>query len=125
MIEFGEARRIAEVLAAIGEATRLRILHQLTRGPHHVGRLAEVLGVPTVNLSHHLGVMRQAGLIEDTKYGRRLVYSLRPDVYAPGGGPGVIGTLTAGVVRLVLLDGHGPIADGTPVRRAAGRRGAK
>jgi ArsR family transcriptional regulator len=110
MIEFQEARRVAGMLAAVAEANRLRVLLHLTRGPHHVGQLAALLGVPMVNMSHHLGVLRQAGLLDDAKDGRRVVYSLRPDVYTPGGGPDAIGTLRIGTYSLTLLraaDGAG------------------
>jgi DNA-binding transcriptional ArsR family regulator len=122
MIDYQDARRIAGVLAAVGEPTRLWVLYRLTRGPHHVGRMAELVGIPMVNLSHHLGVLRQAGLIEDARDGRRVVYSLRPDVYAPGGGPGVLGTLTTGELKIVLLDAPAPGLDGVVTRRPTGRR---
>ena len=31
-----------------------------------------------VNVSHHLGVLREAGLVEDRKDGRFVIYSLHP-----------------------------------------------
>jgi ArsR family transcriptional regulator len=105
MIEHTDAKRIAGMLAAVGEPTRMRILHKLAEGPSHVGGLAAEVGVPMVNMSHHLGVMRQAGLIDDAKDGRRVVYSLRPDVFVPGGAPDELGTLQLGLYRLVLLRG--------------------
>jgi DNA-binding transcriptional ArsR family regulator len=103
MIEFQDAKRIAAMMAAIGETTRLLILHRLTQGPHHVGQLAELIGIPMVNMSHHLGVMRQAGLLEDEKDGRRVVYKFRPEVYTEGGdSPDVVGTLKIGPYRLSI-----------------------
>lgn len=93
MIDYPTARRIAGMLAALGEPTRMMILHQLVDGPQHVGKLADTLGVPMVNMSHHLGVMRQAGLLEDHKDGRRVVYSLRSEVYTPGGDAGTVGSI--------------------------------
>jgi DNA-binding transcriptional ArsR family regulator len=115
MIEYQDAKQIATMLAAVGEPTRLQILHWLAREPHHVGRLAGLIGTPMVNISHHLGVLRQAGLIEDAKEGRRVVYAMRPGVFAPGGDSGIVGTLTAGEFKLVLLDTPGPQPGG--VRR--------
>lgn len=104
MIEYQEARRIAAMLAAVGEPTRMLVLHRLTDGPRNVGELADMVGIPMVNMSHHLGVMRTAGLLEDHKEGRRVVYRLRPDVYAPGGdAPDVVGTLTMGSYRFNIL----------------------
>ena len=103
MLEHTDAKRIAGMLAAVGEPTRMMILHHLTAGPSHVGGLAAAVGVPMVNMSHHLGVMRQAGLIDDEKDGRRVVYALRPDIFTPGGGPGELGSLSFGIYKLVLL----------------------
>jgi ArsR family transcriptional regulator len=34
-----------------------------------------------VNVSHHLGVLRSAGLVEDVKDGRFVIYSLHPKVF--------------------------------------------
>jgi DNA-binding transcriptional ArsR family regulator len=100
VIDFPAAKRVAAMLAALAEPTRLRILHQLSQGPQNVGTLAELLGVPMVNMSHHLGVMRQAGLLEDEREGRRVVYRLHPDVGGPGDGPDILATLDLGVYKV-------------------------
>lgn len=102
MMEFADARRTAVVLAALAEPTRLRIVYHLARGPHHVSQLAELVGTPMVNMSHHLGVMRQAGLLEDEKDGRRVVYRFRSEVFAAGDGDGTLGVLTVGPFRVVI-----------------------
>jgi ArsR family transcriptional regulator len=102
MIGYQDARRLAALLAVVAEPNRLRVLLYLTQGPHHVGQLAGLLRVPMVNMSHHLGVLRQAGLINDAKDGRRVVYSLRPDVYTPSGQNGEIGALKLGPFTLTL-----------------------
>jgi DNA-binding transcriptional ArsR family regulator len=102
MMEFTEARRAAIVLAAMAEPTRLQILFHLIRGPHHVSQLAELVGTPMVNMSHHLGVMRSAGLLEDEKDGRRVVYRLRPEVFTPGDGTEHLGTLAIGPFRVMI-----------------------
>jgi ArsR family transcriptional regulator len=98
------AKDTAAKLAALAEPTRLRVLHFLVQGPHYVGQLAELTGVPMVNMSHHLGVLRNAGILDDAKDGRRVVYRLNPDVYADG-------TLDLGRVRLTLTPA-GPPARG-------------
>jgi ArsR family transcriptional regulator len=36
-----------------------------------------------VNVSHHLGVLRHAGLVQDEKQGRFVVYRLHPEVFHP------------------------------------------
>jgi DNA-binding transcriptional ArsR family regulator len=103
MTEFADARKVAAMFAALAEPTRLRILFQLIRGPHNVGQLAGLVGTPMVNMSHHLGVMRDAGLLEDEKDGRKVVYRLRTDVFTPGPDGEALGTLTFGAFRLVVL----------------------
>ena len=102
MTEFPEARKVAALLAAVAEPTRLRVLWQLARGPQHVGALAKLINIPMVNMSHHLGVMRQAGILDDEKEGRKVNYKLRPEVFSPGTNPEVLGVLTLGNFRMVL-----------------------
>src|SRR3954463_15843268 len=103
MIEFPNAKRVAGMLAAVGEPTRMLILSRLAQGPHHVGQLAGLIGIPMVNMSHHLGVMRQAGLLDDEKDGRRVVYQFRPEIFAPAGNGDALGTLTVGRYKLTIL----------------------
>lgn len=122
MIDYQDAKKIAGMLAAVGEPTRLMILHRLTQGPHHVGQLAELIGIPMVNMSHHLGVMRQAGLLEDEKDGRRVVYKFRSDIYSPGGETAdTIGTLKIGSYRLSILKGDD--GDGEPSSKSKKKNG--
>ena len=102
MMEFSNARKVAAMLAALAEPTRLQIAFHLAAGPHHVSQLAELVGAPMVNMSHHLGVMRQAGLLDDEKHGRKVVYRFRPEVFTAGGENGVLGTLAIGPFRLVI-----------------------
>jgi len=102
MMQFADARKAAVVLAVLAEPTRLRIVYHLTRGPHHVSQLAELVGTPMVNMSHHLGVMRTAGILEDEKDGRRVVYRFRPDVFTSGDGVESLGTLNVGPFRVVI-----------------------
>ncbi|HJZ58017.1 MAG TPA: metalloregulator ArsR/SmtB family transcription factor [Gemmataceae bacterium] len=123
MIDFLDAKRVAGMLSAVGEPTRMMILYRLALGPHHVGQLAEMLKVPMVNMSHHLGVMRQAGLLEDEKDGRRVVYRFRPEIFTPpsGSDPDVLATLTLGVYRLVLRKG----GNGAGIRARSKRKPAR
>jgi len=102
MIDISEAKKIGEMLAALGEPTRMRLIEQLTQGSQYVGELADVLGVPMVNVSHHLGVLRNAGLIEATKQGRRVSYSIFPDIFTVSRAQDAIGTLQIGSYRLTI-----------------------
>lgn len=102
MTEFPEARKVAALLAAVAEPTRLRVLWLLAKGPQNVGTLADLIDIPMVNMSHHLGVMRQAGILDDEKDGRKVNYKLRPEVFTPGTTADVLGVLTLGNFRIVL-----------------------
>jgi len=102
MTEFSEARKVAAMLAAVAEPTRLRVLWQLAKGPMHVGALSDAVDIKMVNMSHHLGVMRQAGILDDAKDGRRVIYKLRDELFTPGTTPDVLGVLTLGNFRVVL-----------------------
>lgn len=109
MIAFPDAKKVAGMLAAVGEPTRLLILYRLAQGPHHVGALSELLGVPMVNMSHHLGVMRQAGLLDDEKDGRRVVYRIHPEICSHAGN-GSLATLQLGRYKLTVMKGGAAVA---------------
>ncbi len=70
-------------LKALADADRLKIVQCLRSGPKNVSELAELLGRELVNVSHHLGVLRHAGLVCDERQGKFVVYSLHPDVFHP------------------------------------------
>ena len=67
-------------------------------------------------MSHHLGVMRQSGLLDDEKDGRRVVYSFREGILQPGDGDEVLATLQIGPFRVVLRNYGGPQANGAKPR---------
>ena len=69
-------RRTAAFLAAVGEPIRVRIVRFLADGPKNVTEIATAVGIPIVNASHHLGVMRAGGVATDEKDGRFVLYSL-------------------------------------------------
>ncbi len=78
-----QSERCARMLRALADAERLRIVQCLRGGPRNVGELAGLLGEEVVNVSHHLGVLRHAGVVRDEKQGRFVVYTLHPDVFNP------------------------------------------
>jgi ArsR family transcriptional regulator, nickel/cobalt-responsive transcriptional repressor len=79
------AKECADRLQALAEPNRIRIIDCLLTGEKNVTQLAKALGVEIVNVSHHLGVLRQAGLVEDKKDGRFVIYSLNDSVFKTSG----------------------------------------
>lgn len=70
----------AAKLRAIADPERLRIVQQLFEGEMNVTELSEALGDEIVKVSHHLGVLRHAGLVCTEKRGRFVIYSLCPEL---------------------------------------------
>jgi DNA-binding transcriptional ArsR family regulator len=56
-------RRLVKAAAALGDALRLRVLHELAGGELTASELADRLGVDRTSLHHHLGILRSAGLV--------------------------------------------------------------
>ncbi len=77
----------AELLKAVADADRLRIVNVLLNGQLNVGEIAEALGFEMVKVSHHLGVLRRSKILVATKQGRHVVYSLHPKVFIAPTGP--------------------------------------
>ena len=65
--------------SALGDPTRREIFERLARRPRPVGELAEELPVSRPAVSQHLKVLRDAGLVVDTKDGSRRLYRVNPD----------------------------------------------
>lgn len=66
--------KVVERLAALADATRLRLLMRLRTGPCNVTGLAEELGVAQASVSKHLAVLRRAGLVDVQRIGVSAIY---------------------------------------------------
>lgn len=64
------------LLRLVSEATRHALLDQLRQGERTVGQLVEALHDEQSNVSHHLGTLRDAGLVVCRRDGRKQVYRL-------------------------------------------------
>jgi DNA-binding transcriptional ArsR family regulator len=81
-----EPNHCADLLAALASPERLRIVRYLQDGPRNVSEVAAMLETTVVNASHHLTVLRHAGLVRNERQGRYRLYSLAPGVLQPGDG---------------------------------------
>ena len=67
-----------ETFRALAEPNRFQIVEQLLGGPRAVGDLVERLGVPQPQVSKHLRVLSDAGLVDFRVDAQRRIYALRP-----------------------------------------------
>ena len=66
------------VLEVLGDPTRRTIFERLGQGPLSVGELAEGLPVSRPAVSQHLRVLKDAGLVSDSRDGTRRLYRVEP-----------------------------------------------
>lgn len=66
-------------LDALGDATRMAIFQKLAGGPVAVNELAQALPVSRPAVSQHLRVLKDAGLVTDSRAGTRRLYQLNPE----------------------------------------------
>src|SRR4051794_31003390 len=74
-----EAEEIARRFAALGDPTRVRLVVELQEGEGAVQELAQALGVSVPNVSKHLQVLYQTGIVARRREGTFVYYSLRRD----------------------------------------------
>ncbi|MFI8304547.1 ArsR/SmtB family transcription factor [Streptomyces sp. NPDC085927] len=81
LIDRGEAERLAAVLKAVADPTRLQLLHLIERAPRGeacVCDLTDCLGLRQPTVSHHLKVMTESGLLNRERRGTWVWYSVDP-----------------------------------------------
>lgn len=67
---------IAQRFRCLAEPMRIKLLDRLRDGEATVGELQEALGASQQNVSKHLGVLLNAGMVARTKRGTSAVYSV-------------------------------------------------
>jgi ArsR family transcriptional regulator len=69
------------VFKALADPTRRQILELLADGDLTAGEIAERFPVAFASVSHHLGVLREAGLVASEREGQHIRYRLNTTVY--------------------------------------------
>lgn len=64
---------------ALSDDTRQKLLRMLEKSEMNVGEIAKNLKTTQPNASHHLNVLRAAGLVVNTRRGQQIYYSLNKD----------------------------------------------
>lgn len=67
---------LANTFQALGDTSRVRIVHALSLGERSVGDLAEGMKMSQPAVSHHLRLLRNLRLVKIRKAGRTSFYSL-------------------------------------------------
>lgn len=70
-----------DVFKALSDSTRREILQLLRRGDMTAGALAENFAMSKPSVSHHLSVLKSAGLVHAERRGQEIVYSLDTTVF--------------------------------------------
>ena len=103
-------------LRALGEETRVRIVGLLINEALDVSRISQELGVSPYNVSKHLRILREAGLLEVEKSGRQHRYALADAIRRRAA--------AGGVLDLGCCSFHFEVAAKTGTQIAPGRRRA-
>ena len=75
--------QVAAYFQALSEPTRLQILNLLRSGERNVGELAELCGYTSANISRHLALLTQQGLVKRESRGTSGYYRIADEsVYA-------------------------------------------
>ena len=82
VMDVDSAAEMAPVLAALADPVRLRIVSMLAAAPQGAAcgcDLEQPLGLAQPTVSHHLKILREAGLVVGERKGRWVYYRVVPD----------------------------------------------
>ncbi|MCX6543432.1 MAG: metalloregulator ArsR/SmtB family transcription factor [Acidobacteria bacterium] len=69
-------KRQAQVLKALANESRLKIVARLARGECSAGELINLVGSDRTTVSKHLAVLRAHGIVADRREGNSVFYTL-------------------------------------------------
>ncbi len=71
--------KVAPILAALGDESRLRIVRKLCKGgPLSIAKLAQGADISRQGVTKHLHALQQAGLVRSERRGRERIWKLEP-----------------------------------------------
>lgn len=86
-------KNVITIFKALSDPTRLRIMLLLRQRELCVCELMFILGMEQSRISHHMRVLREAGIAEDIRDGRWIIYRV------PGGARMLVDGLLSGVLQ--------------------------
>jgi len=69
------------VFKALSDPTRRRILELLKAGNMSAGQIADAFPIGKPAISHHLGLLKAADLVQAEREGQNIIYSLNTTVF--------------------------------------------
>ncbi len=79
-MQTAELEAVTPVFAALGDATRMQLVHRLATGEaQSIVQLAEGIDISHQGITKHLKVMEKAGLVRAERVGRERRYTCEPD----------------------------------------------
>ncbi len=86
----------AQLLKALAHPRRLEIIHLLRDQELYVSDIYEMLDLPQANISQHLMLLRDAGIVRTTRHGKQIAYAIaHPKIVE-----------ACDLVRAVLIEQH-------------------
>jgi DNA-binding transcriptional ArsR family regulator len=79
LYEEEDIQELSQIFKALGDPTRLNIIHVLSEESLCVCDIANLLGMSQSAISHHLRLLRNLRLVKYKKEGRMVIYSLDDD----------------------------------------------
>jgi len=70
-----------ETFKALADPNRRKILRLLSRGDLTAGEIADHFSITKPSISHHLAILKQAGLVSAERRGQNIYYSLETTVF--------------------------------------------
>jgi ArsR family transcriptional regulator len=72
---------MGNIFKALADKTRREILQLLKKGDMTAGEIARHFNISKPSISHHLNILKQAGLVLDERRRQNIVYSLNTTVF--------------------------------------------
>ncbi|MCI9503754.1 MAG: winged helix-turn-helix transcriptional regulator [Hungatella sp.] len=72
--------KLQRTFKALSDLTRQEILNLLKEGPLTAGEIARHFQVSGATISHHLSILKEAGLVLDDRQGKYIYYELNMSV---------------------------------------------
>lgn len=66
---------------ALADPTRRRILELLAQNELTAGEIAAQFDMTKPSVSHHLAILKSAGLVQDERHGQNIVYNVNMTVF--------------------------------------------